>query len=73
MYWSQILRRYQYFVATEWPGGIYPSPSVAGSRPGCLVAAAWATIMAIGEVGYLQYAKTVHETFRTIYDGLVLI
>ena len=27
-------RQQQFFVATEWPGGIYASPTLAGSRPG---------------------------------------
>lgn len=36
---------------TEWTGGLYISPSAAGSRPGGLIAAAWASLMAVGEEG----------------------
>lgn len=32
MYRSAELRRYQYFVMTEWNGGVYASPTIAGSR-----------------------------------------
>lgn len=32
LYSSSAIRKYQYFVAESWPGGIYASPSVAGSR-----------------------------------------
>ena len=36
LYRNEELRRYQYFTATEWPGGLYLSPTFAGSRPGAL-------------------------------------
>ncbi|KAG5457392.1 MAG: pyridoxal phosphate-dependent transferase, partial [Olpidium bornovanus] len=32
MYRAKSMRHYQYFVTTEWIGGIYASPSIAGSR-----------------------------------------
>lgn len=34
MYSEPKYRHQQFFVATEWPGGIYASPTLAGSRPG---------------------------------------
>ena len=34
--------RYQIFVATDFPGGIYASPTLLGTRPGGPIAAAWA-------------------------------
>jgi hypothetical protein len=33
-------------VTTQWPGGLYYSPTLAGSRPGGLLAAAWAALLA---------------------------
>lgn len=48
MYRDADLRRYQYFSCVNWPGGIYASPTVAGSRPGQLVAGCWATLMYYG-------------------------
>lgn len=36
---------------TEWSGGLYVSPTVAGSRPGGLIAGAWASMMSLGEQG----------------------
>jgi hypothetical protein len=37
MYSSPAYRNYQYFVTPDWPGGIYGSPAISGSRPGsCL-------------------------------------
>jgi sphinganine-1-phosphate aldolase len=48
MYRSPELRRYQYYVQPDWPGGVYASPTIAGSRPGALIAGAWAAMQYIG-------------------------
>ena len=32
IYKSPIFRRFQYSVETEWPGGIYASPTLAGDN-----------------------------------------
>ena len=32
-------------MATDSEIGIYPSPTIAGSRPGGIIAATWATMM----------------------------
>lgn len=59
LYRGAELRRYQYFVTTEWPGGLYFSPTFAGSRPGALVAAAWASLVTMGEKGYLDTTREI--------------
>ena len=45
--------RHQFFVATDFPGGIYASPTMLGTRPGGPIAAAWAALQALGEDGYI--------------------
>uniref|UniRef100_A0A3Q2TCG4 sphinganine-1-phosphate aldolase n=1 Tax=Fundulus heteroclitus TaxID=8078 RepID=A0A3Q2TCG4_FUNHE len=55
-------RQYQYFVAPDWQGGIYASPSVAGSRPGGIIAACWATMMYMGESGYVDATRKIIST-----------
>jgi sphinganine-1-phosphate aldolase len=70
MYASEELRHAQYFVAPEWTGGIYASPSIAGSRPGALIAACWATLMAIGAEGYTESARTILSAARRIEAGV---
>jgi len=32
MYRTAELRKYQYFISPNWPGGVYASPTLAGSR-----------------------------------------
>lgn len=48
MYRTPELRRFQYYVYPEWMGGVYASPSMSGSRPGALIAGAWAVMQHIG-------------------------
>lgn len=38
-------------AVTEWSGGLYVSPTMAGSRPGGLIAGAWAAMMSLGQEG----------------------
>ncbi|XP_041921714.1 sphingosine-1-phosphate lyase 1 isoform X1 [Alosa sapidissima] len=66
LYRNENYRHYQYFVAPDWQGGIYASPSAAGSRPGGIIAACWATMMHMGEKGYVDTTKKVIQTSRTI-------
>jgi sphinganine-1-phosphate aldolase len=54
LYRSTALRAYQYFVDASWSGGVYASPGAAGSRPGALIAGCWASMMSVGEPGYLN-------------------
>ena len=70
MYRSKELRRYQFFSYADWPGGLYGSPTMAGSRPGGAIAAAWAVMSYLGEDGYTRLARTVMETARELMDGV---
>lgn len=62
--------RHQFFVATEFPGGIYASPSALGTRPGGTIAAAWAALMSLGEEGYLHHARLGMEATRRLIEGV---
>jgi glutamate/tyrosine decarboxylase-like PLP-dependent enzyme len=62
LYRGHELRHYQYFAVADWPGGIYFSPTFAGSRPGALSATAWAAMVSMGEQGYLDAARRILET-----------
>lgn len=72
LYRTPELRRYQYYVSETWPGGVYASPNMAGSRPGALIAGCWASLMRMGEDGYMDTclkivsaAKQIEEAIRT--------
>ncbi|XP_077352552.1 sphingosine-1-phosphate lyase 1 [Festucalex cinctus] len=66
LYSDKKYRHYQYFVAADWQGGIYASPSIAGSRPGGIVAACWATMMHVGENGYVDATRKIISAARKI-------
>ncbi|XP_054838336.1 sphingosine-1-phosphate lyase 1 [Eublepharis macularius] len=70
MYSDQKYRSYQFFVDPDWQGGIYASPTVAGSRPGGIIAACWATMMYMGEDGYVEATRKIISTTRFIESEL---
>ncbi|XP_024934338.3 sphingosine-1-phosphate lyase isoform X2 [Ziziphus jujuba] len=56
LYRNHDIRKNQFVAVTEWSGGLYVSPTIAGSRPGGLIAGAWASMMSLGEEGdYLSH------------------
>lgn len=73
LYRGKDLRRHQFFALTGWPGGIYISPTAAGTRPGGAIAAAWAALRAIGEDGYLQLARTIMDTTARLRTGVTAV
>jgi len=73
LYRGLELRRYQYFTITEWPGGLYFSPTFAGSRPGALSAVCWATLITMGKQGYMDVAKKIMEAADKIKAGIAEI
>lgn len=73
LYSHKRFRHYQYFVAPDWQGGIYASPSVAGSRPGGIIAACWATMMHLGEDGYVDATRKIIGTAREIKEAIARI
>jgi len=78
LYRDSDLRAHQYYRTADWPGGLYFSPTFAGSRPGALSAQAWASLVSIGEAGYLEATRRILETAAVIgrrvagIDGLAV-
>jgi len=73
LYRGRALRRFQYEVSTDWEGGLYASPTIAGSRAGALSAMAWAALVSIGEDGYLDAARRILEAAATVKRGIAAI
>jgi glutamate/tyrosine decarboxylase-like PLP-dependent enzyme len=70
LYRNKELRQHQFFATTNWPGGLYASPSVAGSRPGGLIATAWASMIAMGQDGYMQLASEIMKATKALIAGV---
>ncbi len=65
--------KHQFFVSTDWPGGIYASPTMPGSRSGGAISAAWAAMMALGEEGYMHHAGEAMKSARQLAAGIASI
>jgi len=73
LYRTAELRRHQYFIVPDWPGGLYTSPGMSGSRSGGIIAAAWAAMVALGREGYQAIARDIFATaaaLRTAIDAV---
>jgi sphinganine-1-phosphate aldolase len=73
LYRGEDLRHQQFFTFTDWPGGLYATPSFAGSRPGGLSAACWAAMVSIGEQGYLDATRGILDAAAAIKAGIAEI
>ncbi len=70
MYANRELRRRQYFTYPDWPGGLYLSPGMAGSRSGGLIAATWAAMVSLGVEGYTRIADAIFTTADKLIEGI---
>jgi glutamate/tyrosine decarboxylase-like PLP-dependent enzyme len=62
MYRDRAYRKHQFFTMSDWPGGLYGSPTLAGSRPGGAVRQPGLSATFLGEEGYMRLAKIIMET-----------
>lgn len=70
LYRDMSYLRYQFFVCPDFPGGIFASPAMLGTRPGGAVAAAWAAMMSIGFEGYKKIAAETIAITDGLRDGI---
>jgi glutamate/tyrosine decarboxylase-like PLP-dependent enzyme len=65
--------KYQIFVNQDWPGGVFASPALLGTRPGGAYAAAWASIQANGREGYMELARRTMSAAERLKEGISAI
>lgn len=70
LYRNRKLRKRQFFIHTEWPGGIFASTTFMGTKSGGPVAGCWAIMKHLGRDGYRKMAGAVMETTRKIRSGI---
>jgi sphinganine-1-phosphate aldolase len=70
LYRSDEYRKYQYFISPDWSGGVYASPSIAGSRPGALIAGCWASLVKQGENGYIDACHKIVGGMKKIESAI---
>jgi len=67
---DESLRKYQFLAYTEWPGGLFVSPSILGTRSGGNIAAAWASLVYLGQSGFKDYVGKIMKTSKAIQKSL---
>ncbi|HSR13723.1 MAG TPA: aspartate aminotransferase family protein [Thermodesulfobacteriota bacterium] len=70
LYRNADLRRHQFFVYADWPGGIYATPTLGGARPGGAIASAWAIFQYLGENGFLRLARSARNAAEKMIRGI---
>ena len=73
LYRDQALQRRVAFQLDDWAGGPYRTPTMAGSRPGGMIAAAWAVFQHYGLAGFLELNRTMLETSLRLRRGIEAI
>ena len=58
------------FGPPERPQGYYVTPTIAGSRPGGAIAAAWAVLRYLGEEGYLRLVEGTMRYMKRFQDRI---
>ena len=64
------LQSHMIFDCADWPGGRMITPTLAGTRPGGAIAAAWAVMNYLGVEGYKQKQGTVCAVREHIERGV---
>lgn len=70
LYRSEDLRAHMIFDCADWPGGRMVTPTLAGTRPGGAIAAAWAVMNFLGVEGYRAKHKLVTDAREAIEAGV---
>jgi glutamate/tyrosine decarboxylase-like PLP-dependent enzyme len=64
------LQQYMIFDCDNWPGGRMITPTLAGTRPGGAISAAWAVMNFLGVEGYREKHKQVTDAREVIEKGV---
>lgn len=70
LYRNADLHKHQVFEFAGWPRGLYSSPTIAGTRPGGAIAAAWAIMRFLGEDGYLRVVEKTMAVTKALIGGI---
>lgn len=73
LYRSMEHMRHQFFISTDWCGGVFASAGLLGTRPGGGYAAAWASLQLLGEQGYLALHGRALRAAQRMREGIAAI
>lgn len=64
------INAFQRFRFEDWPAGVYQTPTMAGSRPGGAVAAAWAVMQYLGVEGYCRLVQQTMDFIGPLIERI---
>ena len=67
---DEELYQYMIFDCDDWPGGRMITPTLAGTRPGGAISAAWAVMNYLGVEGYCNKHKQVTDARQAVAEGV---
>lgn len=70
LYRDPAMRLRQYYACADWTGYTMVNATVQSTKSGGPLAAAWATLHAIGDDGYLDLARQTLRATRRLVDGV---
>ena len=70
LYRDMSYLKHQFFIDENWPGGVFASPALLGTRPGGAYAAAWSALHVLGENGYRQNAEKIMDITKRLQSGI---
>ncbi|MCC6215657.1 MAG: aminotransferase class V-fold PLP-dependent enzyme [Polyangiaceae bacterium] len=73
LYRDKELRKFQIFSCSSWTGYTILNPTIQSTKSGGPLAAAWATLHAIGDDGYLARARDMLAATRALTAGIARI
>jgi len=73
LYRNEDYRKHQFFSYAGWNGGLYVCTTMQGTKGGGAIAAAWASMVSMGEEGYMAYAKEIMDTAEFIMEEIARI
>jgi glutamate/tyrosine decarboxylase-like PLP-dependent enzyme len=66
---DESLHQHMIFDCSDWPGGRMITPTLAGTRPGGAISAAWAVMNYLGVSGYRAKQKLVTDAREAVEAG----
>ncbi len=67
---SESLHQQMVFDCSDWPGGRMITPTLAGTRPGGAISAAWAVMNYLGVSGYREKHRQVTDAREKVEEGV---
>ena len=67
---DEALHAHMIFDCSDWPGGRMVTPTLAGTRPGGAISAAWAVMNYLGISGYREKQRLVTEARQMVEEGV---